>query len=495
MDSHPKAPLHNIRTTLLLFVLLPFLAIIIASGWYSLHKLETNAKIGMEQDIQLIAQAIRLPLSHALQHGHTATLRRTVTSAFDMDQVYGVYVYNRNGKRISAIGRRAAEVQGTEAATLARLGDEQGAFDEVGGEEVFSYFMPLTDSGGSIIGLLQVTRRGSDFAHHLDQFRWRALGMLILSSLLVIAVIWIGYQRAVGRHIHTMGRAMERVAGGDMNYRLPADGPSEMRFLSQGINAMLDSIVASEQELSARRERELQLKSQLHQNEKLAAIGRFAAGVAHELGTPLSVADGKAQRALRLAEPEGAEALGQIRQQLQRMERIIRQLMDFARPVVPEKRPVRVTDLVHSSLQQVADEAERHRTQLALDQPDADIQVHADRLRLEQALINLLRNAIQAAPGGQVLLTWDNTAPCWLRIRVEDNGPGVAAEHRAHLLEPFFTTKSVGQGTGLGLAVVNAVVNEHGGRIDMSNSALGGACFELHLPLSSGEEDQNHDQA
>src|SRR5690606_9920481 len=123
---------------------------------------------------------------------------------------------------------------------------------------------------------------------------------------------------ALGRHLQTMGESMARIGDGDINHRLPLKGPAEIRGLSVGINTMLDSIVASEIELDSQRKRELSLKNQLHQSEKLAAIGRFAAGIAHELGTPLSVADGKAQRALRHSDAAQSDNLNAIRQQLQR---------------------------------------------------------------------------------------------------------------------------------------------------------------------------------
>ncbi|HSX85769.1 MAG TPA: HAMP domain-containing protein, partial [Cellvibrio sp.] len=279
---------YNIRAALLVFVLLPFLITIVATGWYGLYRLEASAKAAMEEEIELLARAIRLPLSHALQHGHSGTLQRSVTSIFDIDKVYAVYVYDKDGRRISTSGSSKARVQDREAVDLANKGDEQGEFDKVGGEEVFSYFLPLTDSGENSIGLLQVTRRGSDFSRRVDEFRANAIAMLVLSTLLVTGLIWVGYQRAVGRHIHRMREDMELIAAGDLQHRVAVDGPSEIRFLAQGFNQMLDSIVASEQELRERREREYELQSRLQQTEKLAAIGRFAAGVAHELGTPLS---------------------------------------------------------------------------------------------------------------------------------------------------------------------------------------------------------------
>ncbi|WP_341939188.1 sensor histidine kinase [Marinimicrobium sp. C2-29] len=484
MSSSRPFGIYTIRTALLAFVLTPFLIVMIISGGFSLRQLEQVAEAGMEEDIELIARSIRRPLSYALENGHEETLRRTVTSAGDIGRVYGVYVYDRNGQRITAQGPSNVQVQDIEAADLASQGSEQGGFEEIGGEAVFSYFMPLTDSGGRINGLLQVTRRGSDFVQQIREFRARAVGVLAGSALLVLLIVWIGYQRAIGRHIKAMGQSMAQIAGGRRDNRLETKGPTELRFLSEGINRMLDSIVASEREISARREKEYELKSQLHQNEKLAAIGRFAAGVAHELGTPLSVADGKAQRALRRTSEQDSQPLHDIRQQLQRMERIIRQLMDFARPVTPERKEVRLNDLIQSSLQQVEGERQRQEVQIETRGDAQCPPLQADRLRLEQALINLLRNAVQATPGGRVRLSWI-CSPEGIHLTVEDNGPGIDAKVRHQLLEPFVTTKPVGVGTGLGLAVVNAVVTEHSGQIEVGNSDLGGARFELFLPFNS----------
>src|SRR5690606_39273466 len=112
--------------------------------------------------------------------------------------------------------------------------------------------------------------------------------------------------------------------------------------------------------------------------------------------------------------------------------------------------------------------------------------LQGDRLRLEQALINLLRNAIQAAPSGRVRLDWHTTEPGWLVFTVEDDGPGIDEADQRRLLEPIFTTKS--SGTGLGLAVVDAVVSEHGGRIDVGDSEWGGAKFSLHLPINPPDQ-------
>jgi signal transduction histidine kinase len=136
-------------------------------------------------------------------------------------------------------------------------------------------------------------------------------------------------------------------------------------------------------------------------------------------------------------------------------------------------------------------EPERDRAGVTLPGPDIgpELKLHGDRLRLEQALVNLLRNAIQAAPGGRVRLG-ASAAGGRVHLTVEDDGPGVDAATRQRLFEPFFTTKPSGHGTGLGLAVVEAVVDEHGGRVTVESSELGGALFRLSFPEPPGEQTQ-----
>lgn len=477
----PSFEIYNIRTALLLFVLAPFLLIMMFTGWYSLHNLEAQVKKRMQEDIELIARAIQLPLSYALEHGHSGSLEQTLTSAFDFGRVYGVYVYDESGQRIAASGSRKALVRTEKAAVLALKGDDQSEFEIIGDEEVFSYFLPLTDSGERISGLLQVTRRGSDFVDYIGKLRFQALSLLAVFVLLLIAVVYIGHHNAIGRYMKNIQSSMRRISSGDLQHRIALRGPSEIRFLADGINTMLNSIAHSEKKIEQQREKEIKLKARLHQSEKLAAIGQFAAGVAHELGTPLSVADGKAQQSLRKKPPDATPVLTQIRAELQRMEHIIRQLMDFARPVTPEHRAIAADHLARSSLAHIDDERRHFRVDIKLTGIEPAPVLIGDRLRLEQALTNLLRNAIQANPGGHIELGWSHDDK-GVRFSVDDDGPGIDSDIESHVFDPFFTTKPTGQGAGLGLAVVAAVMNEHDGYVQLVRSSLGGAKFILQFP-------------
>ncbi len=473
---------YSLRTALLVFMLTPFLIIMALSSGYILNTLEAQAEASMQEDIELIARAIRVPLSYALENDRNDMVQQTLSSAFDIRRVYGIHVYDKDGQRVATGGSSKAFMQDKTAAAQVALAGEQGAFEESEGEPVFSYFVPLTGSGERITGLLQVTRRGSDFTRYIDHLRVRALAVLAVTGVLFLLVIYLGYHYAVGRHMRNMRQSMGRVAAGEARHRISVRGPWEIRYLGSGINAMLDDMAASAQEISLRREQQHQLERQLHQSEKLAAIGRLAAGVAHELGTPLSVADGKAQRGLRSAEGSSRDTLLEIRQQLRRMTQTVRQLMDFSRTNALQNRSIKVLETVHLCLSQLEPERQTRKVAVQLVQDPGDITLRGDPLRLEQAVSNLILNALQAARG-QVRISWQRDACKHLLLCVDDDGEGIPADKHDKIFEPFFTTKAVGEGTGLGLAIVASVAAEHCGQVSLHESDLGGARFQLRLPI------------
>lgn len=468
--------------TLLVTVLLPFLAVMGLTGWYSINLLERNSRDRMQEDIELIARAIRLPLSHALERGYEETIKRALESAFTIDRVYGVYVYDRLGKTIYASGAREPSMGSEQAVRIANRGELQGEFARVGKEAVFSYFVPLVDAGEQISGLLQITRRGSDFDNYLSKLRTHSLSVLIISAIILTLIILLGYRWTLGRHLVAVKSGLARIRSGELRHRFDPKGPREMQLLAGGINEMLNAIARSSEALAAQKDREAELTEKLHQSEKLAALGQLSAGVAHELGSPLSTVDGKAQRALRHGDrlpPAVMDALAAIRRESARMERIIRQLLDFGRSNPLDRRTVAACQPLLSALKRVANPAS-----IRVDEkisPDTKTQsVKVDLIRLEQALTNLLQNAFQAARARVVVSC--EICPEGVRYCFEDDGPGISDDDFPHLFEPFFTTKPVGQGTGLGLAVAHAAARDHGGAIEVSHTDNGGARFCLLLP-------------
>jgi signal transduction histidine kinase len=464
----------SLATTLILVLLLPLMLATALTGWYSIANLERQTEARMQKDIELVARAIRLPLSHALEQGYYRTVQQALDSAFSIDRVYGVYVYDSEGSTIAASGFRQGTVDTVKAAELASRGVRRGEFDHMAGEEVFSYFVPLTDGGGRINGLLQVTRQGSDFDDYLMELRRHTLLVVLVSGLVLASILLLGYRWVVGRHLRAIEDGLERIGKGELRHRLPRRGAREFRHLSTAINQMLDAIETSQQQLT-------RLGERLHRTEKMAALGQLAAGVAHELGSPLSTVDGKAQRLLRRDDlPASAhQALQTLRREAARMEQIIRQLLDFGRTNPLQRRRVQA-DLPLRLANGHLGQGSPVSVQLNLDDQDYP-QVAVDCMRLDQALSNLLRNAVQAAHGKvRACISQDDGSLCY---HIDDDGPGIVPDVRPHLFEPFFTTKPVGQGTGLGLAVAHAAARDHGGEIEISESPLGGARFTLKLPI------------
>lgn len=480
---HLKLNRFGLKLHLLLFLVTPLVVVLAVAGFIGMRSLESRIQARMEEDVQLIARAIRLPLSYALERGRLGGLEQALSSAFRFDRVYGVYLYDEQGHTIAATGQTTPDTSSNRIAEMAADGERKGEFEQIGGERVFSYFMPLTSTGGRIIGLLQITRQGSEIQDYIEWVRWRGIGLLAFITVALTAVVLLGHYRAIGRPLHAIGRHMARIEGGDRHHRIVVDGPRELAALGDGINAMLDGIDRADMEIARRRSEQSELERRLRQSQKMAAIGQLAAGVAHELGAPMSVVNGMAQRLLRSRNlPARANrSLEEIREAMRRMERIVAQLLDFARQNPLRRRRERAAHLAAGAVSQVRGEAMQHDTALALEGERPGPALEVDGLRVEQVLVNLLRNSMQAAPGGHVRLSWEEAGD-EIRLIVEDDGPGIPESDKSRLFEPFFTTKSVGEGTGLGLAVVHGIVEEHGGRVIVEDSPLGGARFVVCLP-------------
>jgi signal transduction histidine kinase len=233
------------------------------------------------------------------------------------------------------------------------------------------------------------------------------------------------------------------------------------------------------------------LTEQLHHADRLATIGQLAAGVAHELNEPLAAILGLAQLSRKAADLPGpvARDLEKIVKATLHAREVIRNLLLFARHVPPEKTTVRLNDLVEEAL--VFLEPRRAHSGIELvraleeDLPD----VTADPSQIRQVLVNLLVNAVQAMPRGGRLEVRTGSETDSVLVVIADSGVGMSEEVRQKLYVPFFTTKDVGEGTGLGLAVASGIVNSHGGTIRVESEVNRGSRFEIRLPRTPRHTD------
>jgi signal transduction histidine kinase len=293
---------------------------------------------------------------------------------------------------------------------------------------------------------------------------------VIIGSLVMLAATATLLWHGVTGPLRTLQQRMDEVAAGRLErIDLPA-GDAELRSLVAAFNRVMGELELRQQQMVV--------------SQKLASLGVLLAGVAHELNNPLSNISSSCQILLEEddAEPDFTlEHLLQIDEQTERARRIVASLLDFSRHQGFMKEPVALSPLLEETLAFVRGQMEAEVT-VTLAVP-AELTVPADRQRLQQVLINLLKNAAQACGlHGHIVVTGRQEAETVV-IAVSDDGCGIAATDLDHVFDPFYTTKDVGAGSGLGLFIVHDIVKKHGGSITVTSTAGQGTSFLIRLPL------------
>lgn len=481
---------------LLVFVVVPIVLVVSLTAAYLLDLLENHFERRMEEDVEMVARSLQLPVSHALERKRLGSLGKSLSSAMRIGRVYGVRLYDEQGEMIaSTIEETDTGATAPDKVTeLDDLDEKHREYGEVGGRSVYSYFVPLFGSAEQVIGFLQVTRRKQDFRQLMSRIRWIGLGMSLLLVLFVSGVAFGGYYTAVGRTIRRLRESMGRIEEGDHDHRARETGPRELASVARSLNTMLDSLQDAERRVRRQRRQKADLKDELRESEKMAAVGRVSAGVAHELGNPLSTLVGHLQRLDRQSGDDEARdrAITVMSRETERMENIIQQMLDFGRASQAERSAVTPDQSVAVCRGRLEQIAGQHGASLTCAPADTAPlpRLEVAPARLEQALVNLVANAGRAASDGRVRLSWTATST-HVEFLVDDDGPGIDPEVRDQLFEPFVTTRADVGGAGLGLAIVEAVAREHDGYAAVEPSPLGGARFRLGLPHLSAPDDSH----
>ena len=227
------------------------------------------------------------------------------------------------------------------------------------------------------------------------------------------------------------------------------------------------------------------VQDQLVRTERLAELGTLASGMAHEIGTPMNVILGRAEYLMQRTQEETTKkGLETIVGQVERITKIMNQLLTFARRRPSERRPMDISWTVQDVLEVLRERLARHRIQVDTAFAPSLPLVHADPDQMSQVLLNLVINAIHAMPEGGTLRIGLRPTGQHMTVTVTDTGHGIPQEDVEKIFLPFFTTKEVGKGTGLGLTVVQGIIQEHGGTIEVSSEPDRGTTFTLSLPLS-----------
>lgn len=436
---------------LILLLALSVATLMIAEGYFSFRQSEAVVETTVRNELLAHALSLQITLEDQFRSGETADAQRLIDHLSENSQLYGALLFDERGQVVvvSAPGVEDRLRFPEEVRRVIDTGIAGEIVRRVNDQDVLAIILPVR---------LSSTRRGAfEIAQPLSLVEADLTGIrrnfAVMRSALVLAIL-------LGMLV-----VMYRMSG---------------------------TLNKQKQEAVSAAEERLKLEQELQQHNRLAAVGRLAAGVAHELGTPLNVIDVRAKQLLANEEqkPETRERyLRSIRAQAQDMTRIVRQLLTLAQPLHLRRYAIEPRQLIAKTLALLEAEAGGGiRIEVT---PGAEVIINGDEELLQQALFNLFRNSLQAMPtGGRLEIS---VAPPqvikeereFVAVRIADSGTGIAPEHLEHIFDPFYTTKDVGRGSGLGLSVAGRIVAEHGGWIAAENAAEGGAVFTVYLPTAS----------
>ena len=329
---------------------------------------------------------------------------------------------------------------------------------------------------------------------------WFALSGILLVTLLVDQAARL----LIYRRLLHMRETMHRAAAGHLNARVSLDGLDEIGVIGRGLNDILQGLerlndaidVRVEAATEAFRQKSVEiadshremamLSEELARAGRLAALGQAAANMAHQIGTPLNLISGYVQLLIQSSPPESPSVarLKAVQDQVAKVTAIVRVALDSSRPpAIPHERADlgvlvrRVCDMASPMLEDAG-------VHVAVMATDESLDLLADPVQLELALLNLISNSVDAMASGGTLTVRLARVEDRLRLEVEDTGSGIPPELLAHVFDPWVTTKSPDKGSGLGLSIARQVIGSHGGTIRVANRQGQGALFTIDLPAA-----------
>lgn len=442
----------------------------------------------------------------------------------------GIYVGDGGGKPLYIV----RDQRGTDSQLEYTLknGRESFAYSR-DGRFIFRY-APVY-SGNRVTGAARLTLSLAKAQERLRESRRLFLAYFVLDFLLLLGFGSFLLSRIIVVPVRKLLTATARIATGDYRHVVKVPGSAEIAELAESFNAMAEALEQNRLEVERtvasleKANQELQLaREETVRSEKMASVGLLAAGMAHEVGTPLAAIIGYAcilKDELKDDEVK-ADYLHRIEAEAGRIDRIVRGLLDYARPTQTKYEQVKVAQLVVETVDLLKDQGVLKSLDLSLQLSENLPIINIDPHQLQQVLINLLINARDAMPAGgslgikTSLVLYDrppihnpdsglmvvgrrkgdfNSAfslasvnkqrvDSWLLISVMDNGEGIAAENLEKIFDPFFTTKEPGKGTGLGLAICARIIDSFNGRIIAESETGKGTVITMWLPVPKGKD-------
>jgi len=475
-------------------LLILVLILILASAEYISYRRELALfNTDMENDALLLGNALSGMAEHALKDAGEAIAIQLIRDANSKEGAVAIRWVDLDGSS----GRFAPAADPEKLSTVRRGNAASMVVEKTGGDAFRLTYVPILSDVRPRFAI-----ELSESLAMLKRYTRNSLLHLTVTAMVLLltsgGILWFSFKWWIHRPLLHFIDKSRRIGAGDLSHDLVVEGRDEFAELAKTLNAMCRDLDAGRNALIVENQRRIQALEQLRHAERLSTLGRLSAGMAHELGTPLNVIAGRAKliRAADLPADDIVDCARIIGEQTERITKIIQGLLDFSRRKKPRRSRQDMETLIRQVLDMLAQPARKAKVSFNLIQNDDIPAVFIDPIQVQQVITNLVMNGIQAMDGGghlNVALTvgrkprpyGTRSEARYLMIAVKDEGPGIPPDRRAHLFEPFYTTKEVGAGTGLGLSIAYGIIEEHGGWIDVESEPGEGACFTVHLPLEA----------
>jgi two-component system, NtrC family, sensor kinase len=473
------------------------------------QNIEREIRIGMRGS----ARAIQIALeSFFTGNPDTAGLNSFVDTVFPRGNIHGLIVYDLNARPIaySASLRYREEAPELDPGAILEL-DPRVVLNEAEPTDgylrsrkplVYYRIEPVFNPVGELVGAFVFARHGGSLTVTIQERRNRIIlttaALVALLSLLILLIV----RRSITQPINQLIGKIREIASGQWSQRITVPGSDEVALLAKEFNLMSDKLQTAYSRLLEEQRAKLQLERDLRYSERLASMGRLAAGLAHEIGTPLNIIGGRAEFLLRRSRSpeESTNNLQVIRAQADRITGIVRQLLEFSRRKEPTFRTVHLAALLADVQTMLEHQIREKGIGVELIGLTHLPPFQADPAMLQQVFLNLYTNALHVLRhGGSIKIcagigavraaqtslfngAHDETNRLW--ITFEDDGPGISPDYIDRIFDPFFTTKDVGEGSGLGLSVSYGIIKDHDGEIRAESELGEYTRFVIELPIA-----------
>lgn len=468
--------------------------------WGALRMQERQLLTTSQEHLAAMQDLLKSVVAATMIAGDPEDVQRVIEAVAHHEDIQQVRILDTNGvvRFSSLIQERGHRLSREEVATLHGRTDpvfvtrERGVLTHTLLQPMFNQpaCYPCHTADKKVLGIIQVSVSLERTWQQLEGLKRSAFLATFLALAIVVVGIWILFRFLIDTPLQDLVSVMGRAAKGDLAARASGVGSDEIGRLSAHFNHMISRLEAAQYEL------EEYHREQLARNERLASMGEMAAAMAHEIRNPLTGMSGALSVLARdfPAEDPRRDIVRQIQLLIDRLNRSVRQILDYARPPVPQVRDVELDHVVGHALALVETEAQKAGVGVVRETPAAAGGagwVAVDPQQIQQVLLNVLLNAIQAsASGGRIRVRTSPGEPNGDRplacVEIADEGKGMTPEELANAFRPFFSTKP--HGTGLGLPIARQIVEQNGGGIDLTSAPGEGTRVRVRLPAALPEE-------